>query len=510
MRIVFLSLVMCLTGASHAMPRIDYKTLREQILKYEQRSMLGANLTLNVVEQAANDILMKEKWKEVEAGFKTPKKFAPGRNFITAKKDIDESEVFQLIRKMPKGAVLHAHDTALASTNYIYNNITFRDNLYVCETNETFKLKFFEEPDEECEWELLKKVRQQPLRATRVNKEIRNRLSMLCDNPAEAYSDLDKAWTKFSDIFEFVHPILTFKPIYDDYFRAVLEQLYEDNVMYLEVRSTLPVLYDFNGTEYSAKDTADLLKNVSERFMKDHPDFVGVKLIYAPKRFVDQRQAEEYIKILKELQELYPNFIAGFDLVGQEDKGKTLLYFSHILENVALDTNFFFHAGETNWYGVSTDENLVDAILLNTKRIGHGYALVNHPVLLEMTRQMNIAIEVNPISNQVLKLVDDMRNHAARRLFAEGYPVVISNDDPSFWDARGLSYDFYEAFVGIMSKHADLKALKQLAINSLVYSSLSAEDKEAALSLWEHKWDNYVNDVAQGGRRTSSTSTDKP
>ncbi|XP_076285303.1 adenosine deaminase isoform X2 [Lasioglossum baleicum] len=453
MKLVTFSLaICCLADMNLAMPLINYKTLRKQILEYEQRFMLGGKLTLNDLERAANEILMKEKRNELEAGFKNPKKFAPSRNFIAAKKDIEESKVFKFIRKMPKGAVLHAHDSAMATIDYMYHNVSFRDDLYLCETNDSFKLKFFKKPDEECEWQLLKKVRQHPLRAL--------------------------------------------EPVREEHFMMVLQQLYEDNVMYLEMRSTLPTLYDFDGTEYTPKDTVGIFKNVSERFKKDHPDFVGVKLIYAPQRFVNLEQAEEYIKTLKELQDQYPNFVAGFDLVGQEDKGKTLEYFSNILEKVAHDTKFFFHAGETNWFGSSTDENLVDAILLNTKRIGHGYALTNHPFLLEMTKQMDIAIEVNPISNQVLKLVDDFRNHAARRLFAEGYPVVISNDDPGFWGARGLTYDFYVAFLAIMSEHADLKSLKQLAINSLVYSSLDDEEKQAALSLWEHKWHNYMNNIS--------------
>lgn len=120
-----------------------------------------------------------------------------------------------------------------------------------------------------------------------------------------------------------------------------------------------------------------------------------------------------------------------------------------------------------------------------------------HPFLMEMTKKMNIAIEVNPISNQVLKLVGDLRNHSARRLFAEGYPVVVSNDDPGFWNARALSYDFYEAFMALMSKHSDLKGLKQLAMNSLLYSSLNDPEKKAAIALWEKKWDTYVQDVAR-------------
>ena len=43
----------------------------------------------------------------------------------------------------------------------------------------------------------------------------------------------------------------------------------------------------------------------------------------------------------------------------------------------------------------------MDALLLNTTRIGDGYALYKHPLLKKKIRQLDIAIEVNPISNQV-------------------------------------------------------------------------------------------------------------
>lgn len=71
--------------------------------------------------------------------------------------------------------------------------------------------------------------------------------------------------------------------------------------------------------------------------------------------------------------------LSGFDLVGNENTLKPLIYYAEALlrfrerqKLAGVDIPFIFHAGETLGDGTEADMNLYDAILLGTKRIGHG------------------------------------------------------------------------------------------------------------------------------------------
>lgn len=69
---------------------------------------------------------------------------------------------------------------------------------------------------------------------------------------------------------------------------------------------------------------------------------------------ITRRQSEDtvwgYVDLMKQLKAEYPDFVAGFDLVGQEDLGYPLNNFLEPLLSLSSGNTsipVFYHAGET-------------------------------------------------------------------------------------------------------------------------------------------------------------------
>jgi adenosine deaminase CECR1 len=125
---------------------------------------------------------------------------------------------------------------------------------------------------------------------------------------------------------------------------------------------------------------------------------------------------------------------------GQEDTGyplshwiPELLAMRTKINELQLDLPFIFHAGETHDHGGETDSNLYDAILLGTKRIGHGFSLTKHPLLMQICKERDIAVETCPISNEVLGLCGSVKEHHLPILMANCVPCTVNSDDPGCW-----------------------------------------------------------------------------
>lgn len=470
---------------------------REQILANEQTNILGQSQVLTSDEQAVNDFLMEKKKEEMDAAFNSLD-FLPAKNFLTVREEIEASPVYKFIKLMPKGAALHLHDTAMATVKWVVSEISYWKHLYMCYVEgDQLLLKFMAKPDKSCEWKLVSEVRASYPNVNDFDIELLGRLSLVLDDPAKKFPDINAVWSAFERTLIAMTGMVMYKPAWEAYLYRALQEFMEDNVLHVEFRGTLPRLYELNGHELSEEDSLAVYENVSLKFLSDNPsEYFGTRFIYAPLRRVDNITVIwDYVNLSKSLMQRCPDYLTGFDLVGQEDLGRPLIDILDPLLTLSqgeVQVPVFYHAGETTWMGMSTDENLIDALLLNTTRIGHGYAITKHPEAKALALERDVPLEICPISNQVLMLLSDLRNHPAAGLVSEGFPIVVSADDPGTWGAVALSHDFYEAFMALGGAKADLRFLKQLAINSIRYSSLQEDDKAKLMTMWVGKWDEFI------------------
>lgn len=472
-----------------------YQRQRGQLIEIDRSMGFDAGMRLNAAEQRV-DAYLGELRTQLVRQYRDQKRFPPAEPFHRVKAEIRRTRLYQVLREMPKGGVLHIHTSSTAPASWIVDKAIREPNCYVCWPDDRGdairgQLGFFR-PD------------QVPLGYRSVAEVLQGDpgfpdklLGLITINSGDDALTGLEIWTKFNQVFQRTGGLEAYQPVFEKYYIAAFESLLADHVSYVELRAGFGNLYDLNGRVWDYRERAQLMWKIRDRVRETNPDF-DLKLIYSGHRWVAVPkiwpQLEQAVELRKAWQER--NFVVGFDLVGEEDTGHSTEFFlpdwvklNAYLRQQEATLPFYFHDGESDW---PKDDNLYDAYLLGSKRIGHGFNLFRFPDLAERLIADGVAVEVCPISNQELRYVADLRIHPAAGYLNHGIPCVLGNDDPGILGNDGLSYDFWEA---VMAWNLDLRAIKQLAFNSLAYSAMTDEEKSATIERWERSWDRWISRV---------------
>lgn len=473
-------------------PLRDYELLRAQMITRELSQAMGGSIKLSPIEQKANAVITQAKQVEWD---RYPQ--LPSLHFFDAKPLIQKSPLFDMLVRMPKGGALHVHSDSNVPLEWVIAKATYDDALYMCgEFGLGVQLKFFDvaEPGTEgcpTSWQSVAALRRSAGNSS-FDTQLLGELTLY--GTGEPYPTLDAVWAKFNHILVAAAGLVFYEPFHYIYLKHHFELMKADGVQHVELRQVFQKgignTYAANGTVFSPQHTVDhIVKAAAEVGM-------SVKIIYCMVRTILPEEVGAGLRAAEAMMQDYPGVVVGFDLVGQEDIGNPLSAYINQLLNATIP--FFFHAGETDRAWGASDVNLFDAMLLNTSRIGHGYGLARHPDLKKQVLQRNTCIEVCPISNQVLKLVGDLRDHPLVSFVSEGLPLTVSPDDGGVWGASDhpTTYDWFQFFVA-SGNQTGLPLLKQLALNSLTLSALSDVEKKEHVLRWEKSWGLYVAWLAQ-------------
>lgn len=479
----------------------NYATQRGQLVAELQAQSFCSGVQLSTAEINVDRWLGRVRADET-AHFVAAASFPPSQMFFHARPGIESSRLFPIFQRMPKGGLLHLHESSCGRCEFVLAHIVRRADCFIwwsddARDGQRGRLKFSPMPpgdDGAITGFFRFEDLEERLRARGgvLREELRRRYML--DATDAAAGDI---WAAFAAWFDLMAELLRYRPVMREYLRDAFQTLHEDGIGHVELRVVTPVatLYDFSGgavVNYPERET--LQEYLAARdFIRDrfNPHFT-LRLILCGLRGNATSDAATVLAKVREYGEYFPgeNLIAGCDFVGNEDGGRPTLAEVATIRAAATQTvpptQFYFHAGETAWTG---NDNLVDAVLLGTKRVGHGFNLFQLPAVETMMKQNRIALEICPISNQLLRLSPDLRTHPALGYLNRGLQCVLGSDDPAIFGNTGLTYDFWEAFY---AWGLDLRGLKQLAKNSLTFSALEPVEKSAALARWNDQWNDWV------------------
>ncbi|KAF6819347.1 adenosine/AMP deaminase [Colletotrichum sojae] len=475
----------------------------------------------------------------------------PADHFLSNVDLINKTKLFKVARRLPKGAHLHIHYNACLEPTRLLGVAKGMDRMFITSdlplppagrdgvTKEDAKVAL-----DRCEiqFSILSEEKEKPgnifsptyeKRQTMKYSDFLTEFLQAHGQDPEAwlasksvfqegetyhpYQTVHGAWEKFNGRTRMMKGLFNYEEAYRQYTREVLQDFVDDNIQYAEIRPNFMennqlwsndgkrlinnegimeiIIEEYHKFKDSKKKSAE--QHEFQASKKNSEYFGGLKVIYCTPRSFPNKSVEFALDECLKFKKKWPQWIAGFDLVGEESKGRPLrdfvpelLAFKKRCADEKLDIPFLFHCGETNDIGNDTDGNLVDALLLESKRIGHGFALARHPYIMEHMKKKGICLEVCPISNEILGLTPRITGHSMYNLLANNVHCTLNSDNGTIFRST-LSHDFYQSMIG--KTDMTLHGWRQLIEWSLEHSCMSPSELKDVRAKWETLWEEFLD-----------------
>ncbi|XP_066256092.1 adenosine deaminase-like protein [Euwallacea similis] len=251
--------------------------------------------------------------------------------------------------------------------------------------------------------------------------------------------------------------------------KNVIKEFAQDNVIYLELRTTPRCGKDMSEDEY--------IETVVRAIMaKDSPRTIMVKLILSLDRKKTHDEQLFTLNNIIKFKKQYPNIIKGVDLSGDPSKG---LFIKELFQKARNNDLFTaIHCGE-----IKNFKEAREILSFLPDRLGHCTFLHpkycdNSSELWDIYKKLQIPVECCLTSNVRCLTTKSYEEHHVLEWIAESLPFCLGTDDKGVFDTC-LSQEFLIAAKTFNFNKLDLWTICR---NSVEYSFASAKEKELLTS----------------------------
>lgn len=238
--------------------------------------------------------------------------------FSLAKDRLEKSKLWQIVKKMPKGTLLHCHLEAMVDLDwaleeaFAMEGVCLRSEAPLSSEEARLKTRFsftYSKIDAKSDVSIWganypaeSKV---PLNAAADSfpeggrkgfiEWVRSRVTITPDEHLKHHEGPNEAWRKFMSCFPILGSLIYYEPIYRKFIRKMCKQLLDDGVYYVDMRSAFYTPYRCLGKEDWDSDFFNMLDHMEDEIEKfkaseEGKDFWGARMIWTTIRAFDKRQ----------------------------------------------------------------------------------------------------------------------------------------------------------------------------------------------------------------------------
>lgn len=272
-------------------------------------------------------------------------------------------------------------------------------------------------------------------------------------------------------LFDFVRPLLQTASALELAAYDLVRQAARDKIIYIEVRFA---------PELSTDQDLTILEAVSAVLVglnRGQEDFgVVAKLLVCGLKQTKPNQTKE---LFSAIADLAPKGLVGFDFAGNEADYPTEELRDIIQFTQSLGYPMTFHAGEC---GCVT--NVIQALELGIRRIGHGTALTRNPEAIQAFVNSRATLEMCLTSNLQTGAADSIEYFPYHELVEAGANITINTDNRTVSNTTlNREYQLFVEYFG--TSKADFYRFNQNAIQA---SFASEEEKKVLLELLDQQY----------------------